>query len=300
MGRSVLLLVNRHKPEAVEALPRVRELIRRHGALAAELEANGNPLAPAEAQGADLVMVLGGDGTLLAQARRCVPLGLPIMGVNFGNLGFLAEFDFKALERQAPALLGDDPLPLLDRMMIHARVDPAAGGEGFQALALNDCVITAGPPFRMIELSVRMAGGPGPTLCGDGVIVSTPIGATGYNTSAGGPIISPDLNALVMTPLAAHSLAFRPVVVSGDTEIQIALNQVNDSEEGGTTLVIDGQRHTRVHQGDHVHLRRHDQQIQLVHNRESTYWETLLRKLHWAASPGRSRGREACEDGETG
>jgi len=289
MGRSVLLLVNRRKPEAVDALPRVRSLIEAHAAIAAEHEANGGPLQPADAKGADLVIVLGGDGTLLAQARRCVSLGLPIMGVNFGNLGFLAEFDLKALERQAASLLGGGPLPLLDRMLIDASVTPRRGGKGFQGLALNDCVITAGPPFRMIELAVCIDGGPGPTLRGDGVIVSTPIGATGYNTSAGGPIISPDLNALVMTPLAAHSLAFRPVVLSGDTEIEITLNQVNDSDDGGTTLVLDGQVHARVHQGDIVSLRRHDRQIQLVHNPESTYWQTLLRKLHWAASPSGDR-----------
>src|SRR5690606_8901839 len=116
-------------------------------------------------------------------------------------------------------------------------------------VALNDCVVTAGPPYRMIELDVYIDGEPGPTLRGDGVIVSTPIGSTAYNVSAGGPIVSPDLDSFTITPHAAHSLAFRPIVVPSSCEIDLHLRKGNDADDGGTTLVLDGQVDTRLQSG---------------------------------------------------
>lgn len=290
MGRAVLLVVNRTKPDAVGALGEVRALIERHGRLAGEVEADGAPLA--DARGADLVMVLGGDGTLLAQARRCIGLGKPLIGVNFGNLGFLAEFDLDAMRRQAAGLLGDGPLSISERILIRSQVHrPGARSAGFDGLALNDSMIAAGPPFRMIEMDLRINGDSGPRLRGDGVIVSTPIGSTAYNVSAGGPIVSPELDTLTITPVAAHSLAFRPIVIPGWATLEVTMRTANEGAPAGagTTLVLDGQVQQRLAAGDRVVLRRDERRIQLVHNPESSYWQTLLRKLHWAATPGPPR-----------
>lgn len=290
MPRSVLLLVNRSKPLVLDALPRVRALLERHGRIAAELDAVMDPLEPTPP--ADLVVVLGGDGTLLAQVRRTLALGLPIIGVNFGNLGFLAEFDLPALEFHAPRLLGDAPIEVHERMLIQAEVlrdlSRQAGASVFSQPAVNDCVITAGPPFRMIELGLAIDGLPGPALRGDGVIISTPTGSTGYSVSAGGPIVSPDVRCMSITPLAAHSLSFRPIVLPPTSQIELEVRRANGfaGSEGGTTLVLDGQVHVRLLQGDRVVFKRHPVLARLVNNPETNYWSTLVRKMHWAVKPG--------------
>jgi NAD+ kinase len=296
MSRRVVLLVNRTKPEVLDALPEVRQLVARAGGrVVHELAADHEPL-PAPL-GADLIVVLGGDGTLLSQCRRCVDLNLPLMGVNFGKLGFMAEFDMASLRLHHASVFGSSPLVLADRLMMSARVVRAAGSNADEAdaevphaLALNDVVLTAGPPFRMIEIGVRIDGHVGPVVAGDGVVVSTPIGSTAYNASAGGPIMAPDVEAMVITPIAAHSLSFRPVVVCGRSTIDLTLGRVNDSEggwcgSGGTTLVVDGQIGTRLHAGDVVRIAMHPRPVHFVRNPDSQYWDTLIQKMHWAARP---------------
>lgn len=291
MPRSVLLLVHRAKPQVTGALPEVRSLLKSHGRIAAELEVAAEPIT--DAKDADLIMVLGGDGSILAQARRCADLGLPIIGVNLGNLGFLAEFDVASLRQQAPALLGDAPLDLRDRMLVSAAVtrgDPRLGASPiFSGLAMNDCVVTAGPPYRMIEIGLRIDGEDGPSFRGDGVIVSTPTGSTAYSVSAGGPIISPEVPALTVTPIAAHSLAFRPIVLPGTSVIELHVRRANSGWAGdqreGTTLVLDGQVHYKVLAGDRIVIKRDPRVVRLVHNTQSSYWQTLVRKMHWAVNP---------------
>lgn len=318
MPRAVLLLVNQSKPAVVDALPSIRALVARHGRLAGELDVNHTPLELDQLPvRPDLIMVLGGDGTLLSQARRCVNLGIPLIGVNLGKLGFMAEFDVTALERHAPALLGNGRLDLADRTMIdvevHRPMSTPAGTPDmptFMAVALNDCVITAGPPYRMIEIGLRLGNVEGPILRGDGVIVSTPVGSTGYSVSAGGPIVSPELDSLAITPIAAHSLSFRPIVVSSRTPIELTIIRSNPVRNAGlwaggattstdqpppmgTTLVLDGQVLRPVTEGERVVLKGHDRPIRLVRNPDSNYWQTLVRKLHWARPPGATGGGRA-------
>lgn len=284
MPRSVLLLVNLDKPNAIDALGRIRALIESHGSIAGEMDADDAPIeAP---PGTDLIMTLGGDGTLLAQARRCAGLGIPMVGVNFGRLGFLAEYDEAALTRLAPSLLGEAALPITERMMLTGTVT-RDGADVFEAIALNDCAITAGPPYRVIEIGLALDSNGGPTIRGDGVIVSTPSGSTAYSVSAGGPIVAPGVDGISITPIAAHSLAFRPIVAPGDSSIALTLNQGNSTDsQGGTTLVIDGQVQTQLERGDTVTIRQHERGLKLVSNPESSFWRTLIRKMHWAAAPG--------------
>ncbi len=290
MGRTVLLLVNRAKPDVLAALAEVRSLINAHGRVAAELDANGREISVAEAKGADLIVVLGGDGTLMGQSRRCVHLGLPMLGVNLGKLGFMAEFDLPALRLQAKALFDGSPLHVQDRPMLRATIDPPLGSSPEGALAHNDVVITAGPPYRMIALAIKIDGTPGPSVVGDGLIVSTPIGSTAYNASAGGAIISPEVQAMALTPMAAHSLAFRPVVVPATSVIEITLERVNDDPSipglaGGTALVLDGQVASRVRAGQRITIRRDTRSARFVRNPHSSYWTTLISKLRWGAPP---------------
>lgn len=303
MGRSVILLANRSKPDVLTALDEVRRLIQSHGRIAAELDASHDAITQLDGtligHDADLIVVLGGDGTLLSQSRRCVSLGLPMLGVNLGRLGFMAEFDVESLVEQAASLFGGSELALQDRPLLHVTVSGGTSTDApspvkFQGLALNDAVITAGPPFRMISISLSIDGEEGPSVSGDGLIVSTPTGSTAYNVSAGGSIVAPEVDAMAITPIAAHSLAFRPIIVSGQSTIELVMTRVNSRPEAskgspgddfGTTLVLDGQASTRLQINDRVRLKKHPQPIRFVRNTRGSYWKTLVQKLHWAAPP---------------
>jgi NAD+ kinase len=279
----VLLLASTSRAEVRSLIDDVRKGISKHADIARELEANGDPL-PADVQ-ADLAIVLGGDGTLLAQARRVVDRNLPLVGVNFGRLGFLAEFDAHSLQQHAAVIFGPKP-PIHEHLILNVEVL-----EGDRVInrdiAINDCVITAGKPFRMIELRLSIDGDTGPTLTGDGVIISTPVGSTAYNVSAGGPIVHPSLDSFTITPLAAHTLASRPIVVSANSRCEVTITRAND----GTTLVLDGRVTVPLRAGQTVRVTRHSNRARFIANPSSTYWHILLDKLRWAAPPSyRERG----------
>ncbi len=303
MSRSVLLLVNRSKPNVLDTLDEVRSILTRHSDIVAELDTEDD--APIDdAKGAGLIMVLGGDGTLLSQARRTVHLGLPMVGVNFGHLGFLAEYDLDSLRTQADYLLDSDALECRNRLMLSVSVYSSDDSKArFSGVALNDCAITAGPPFRMIEMHLSLDGVSGPHIKGDGVIVSTPTGSTAYSVSAGGPIISPSVEAIAITPIAAHSLGFRPLVVAGKTQIALDMLRANSSIDcvdeavEGTTLVLDGQVMHSLRTGDKLRFSRHERPLRLVRNPKRSYWSTLMHKMLWAAQPGQN-GEISPEDSE--
>lgn len=241
---------------------------------------------------ADLVLVLGGDGTLLSAARRLAGRQVPLMGVNFGRLGFLASFSPEEFEHHLDALSAGR-LPISRRRALEGSVLPAdapteicdptsvSRWRRFVSMALNDAVITAGPPFHMIELQMGVDGQPGVRYFGDGVIVSTPSGSTAYNISAGGPILSPDVGALCITPICPHSLSFRPVVVSDQSTVLIEATYVN----AGTTFFCDGQASTRLASGERVVIRRSLHDVLLVENPHNRQWRSLAEKLHWAVGP---------------
>ncbi|MBL9150321.1 MAG: NAD(+)/NADH kinase [Phycisphaerae bacterium] len=296
MPTSVLLIVNRSRAGVREHIDLARELIARYATVRATIDVEEMPTTepvPAAPE-FDLAVVLGGDGTLLAQVRRLLERQKPILGVNFGRLGFLAEFDWDSFVVHAPSVLGGRPL-IRERMVLSATVFDAHGRPRFGSSAINDCVIAAGPPYRMIELAIRTqdeaANGntvdEGPDLVGDGVIVSTPIGSTAYNVSAGGPIVHPAVDAIIVTPNAAHSLAFRPVVVPATIDLSIRVLKANE----GTAVVLDGQLTHALHEGDVVRVVRHPVRARLVGNPSISYWRTLLDKMRWAAPPTyRDRG----------
>jgi NAD+ kinase len=182
-----------------------------------------------------------------------------------------------------PALLRDyyDQWYTPDRMVLAVSVRAADGTTRYEGLAVNDCVVTAGAPFRMIELALRLDGENGPEFLGDGIIIATPVGSTAYNASAGGPIVHPDVEAIIVTPNAAHSLAFRPVVVPASLAVQAHVVRANE----GTTLVLDGHINVSLRVGDTVVAKRHHDMARIVARPDSSYWETLVDKMRWAESP---------------
>ena len=288
MPSRVIVLTNPSKPDAVAARPGVERVVASHAELIASVDAD--PIeSPDGLDQADLAIVLGGDGTLLTQTRRLLGSGLTMLGVNFGKLGFLAEFDIASFEQHAPSVLNGGAVT---RDLGLLRIELVRAGETrFESIAINECVVTAGPPFRMIEMCLGVDGGRGPTVSGDGMIVSSPIGSTAYTLSAGGPILAPDADAMAVTPIAPHTLAFRPFVVSGASTVEIELLRVNeDSCGGGTTLVLDGQLPTRLEQGDRVRVGRDTRTVRFVRNPDADYWQTLIDKLGWAKPPTHRNG----------
>jgi NAD+ kinase len=300
MPRTVALILNPDKP--ADALREVREIVARHGTLLGEGLASKDPALREPERGplakADVVVVVGGDGTLLSQARRFARPGTALLGVNMGRLGFLANFDVEALRQHAHTLLGGEaPLDVREynllRVRVYAKPDaPGAEHEAtprFDSLALNDAVITAGPPYRLITLALSIDGREGPTVRGDGLIVSSPLGSTAYNLSAGGPILAPETDGFAITPIAAQSLSFRPVVVPGASIIRVAALRINQSDgtpgSPGTTLVLDGQIHTPLLTGDRIEICKHTHGVRFVMNPGSDWWSRLMGKFGWAASP---------------
>lgn len=246
----------------------------------------------------DAVLVLGGDGTLLATARRVAGRNIPLMGVNFGRLGFLASFTPEQFKDHFEAWVAGR-LPVSARMTIEASVvgaetevdltDDAAVAKHrrWTARALNDSVISAGAPFRMIQLVLGTDTDPGVDVDGDGLIISTPSGSTAYNVAAGGPIISPNVEALCITPLSPHSLSFRPVVLAAQTKVVVLAKRVNH----GTMLSCDGQESINLREHDKVVVRRSRDDVLLVENPDAHEWRTLAEKLNWAATPRYNSGR---------
>lgn len=297
MPRAAILLTNPRSAEARAAAHDVAAVIRAHGTLLASGDAESGP-PPAEASSADVLIVLGGDGTLLAQARRFVDHDIPLLGVNLGRLGYIAEFSLEAFGDQAATLLSGAPLQTRSLAMLHASVVHAGNGTPrVCGVALNEAVVATGLPRHMIELSIAIDGHMGPSVSGDGLIVSTPIGSTAYNLSAGGPILSPEADAFAITPLAPHSLSFRPVVVSDSSAIELSV--LRGAGRGGArtaegtqacALVLDGQVSEPLQDGDRVVLRRHERSVRFVSNPRSDYWRTLIERLNWAVPPKRREG----------
>ena len=295
VGRDVLLLVNENKPDAVVAIPRVRALIEKYGTVVDQRNADGPTALPDVPF--DLVVVLGGDGTLIGAARACVGRGTPLLGVNLGSVGFMAEFDLEMLESQAPELFGDGPLRTQSTPAIRATLVDSDGRERATEVALNEFVVTAGPPYKMVAIQLEIDGDPGPRVVGDGLIVSTPTGSTAYNVSAGGPIVSPGVGAYVVTPIAAHSLSFRPIVIPFATPLVLTLERSNEvnlhngdterfpAESHGTTLMIDGQVNHRLGRGDRIEISENPDPVQFVLSGETSYWQTLMDKMRWATPP---------------
>lgn len=232
----------------------------------------------------DFAIVFGGDGSIISTARNVSKASLPVIGVNVGKLGFLAEFSVTELQDFFPRLK-KGTAPIDKRMMLNCRVFSDGRGkdrdEKFCSAAINDIYITAGPPFRMIELKILVDGQSLAGCVTDGLIISTPTGSTAYNLSAGGPILSPKIEAVVITPICPHSLSFRPIVINADSKIEVFGVRVNE----GTTISIDGQVSLNLSINDVVRVEREDSDFLIVNNPLRSKWDTLATKLSWAEKP---------------
>ena len=226
----------------------------------------------------DLIVLLGGDGTLIGMARRVARAGadVPIAGVNFGSLGFLTEI---TLDDLYPSLEGvlDGTAPIEERMMLHAKT--LRGGRVFtDELVLNDVVITKAALSRIIELSVCIGTDRVMRVRADGLIVATPTGSTAYNLAAGGPIVQPVVDALLLTPIAPHMLTNRPLVVTGTSTISVEPD-MNGNDE--VFVTFDGQSGHALQADDVVQIERASRPLCLVRSAQRSYFDVLRQKLKW-------------------
>jgi len=228
---------------------------------------------------ADFAVVFGGDGTILSAARDLSQAAVPVIGVNVGKLGYLAEFSVDELIGQFEDIVSGKHIT--EKRMIVRCCVKRDSETVFCSTAINDMVVSAGPPFNMVHLRMRVKGQSLAECVGDGVIISTPTGSTAYNLSAGGPILSADLSALVVTPICPQSLSFRSIVISAAGIVDVEMLRVNE----GTTLTLDGQISHKLHVGDVVSIQRHEGAFLVVNNPLRTQWDTLASKLKWADKP---------------
>ncbi len=224
---------------------------------------------------ADMVIVLGGDGTMLNAARLVEERSTPILGINMGGLGFLTEVGGEDLYKTLERVFAKE-YTLEERLMLRARLD-RRGRQIAQATVLNDVVVTKGELSRMIAMTIAIDGRFVTSLRGDGLILSTPTGSTAYSMSAGGPIVTPSVNALVITPICPHTLTHRPLLVPGTATLAITLT----SHDKGAMVTFDGQVGVAVTEGDTVTITSSRHKTKLIRLPERTYYDMLRRKLKW-------------------
>jgi NAD+ kinase len=233
----------------------------------------------------DLVVSLGGDGTLLRASRLILGRGVPLLGINLGHLGFLTAAADDELEQALDRVLAGD-FVLEPRFTLQASVRDRDGTEVAAYRALNDIVVHKAGAARVARLEVRV--GPAGeeedigSFSGDGVIVATPTGSTAYNLSAGGPIVVPTMECLTVTPICPFTLAVRPLVVPSKEAVVVRALEPDPS----LVLTVDGQDGRRLEDGEWVRVARGDAPLELVRFPGSTFFATLRRKLKWAARPG--------------
>lgn len=223
----------------------------------------------------DMVVVLGGDGTLISVARLMGDRQLPILGVNLGSLGFLTEITLDELCTSLDRCLKGD-YSVSERMMLRASVI-RNGEELEEKQVLNDVVINKGVLARIIDLETTVNDEYLTTFKVDGLIISTPTGSTGYSLSANGPIVHPELECLVITPICPHTLTNRPIVMASDAVITVGLKCVNEA----VFLTLDGQVGVELKCGDVIRIRKSEHRTRLINSSSKNYFEILRTKLKW-------------------
>lgn len=227
----------------------------------------------------DLVVVLGGDGTILRSCRQLGTHQLPMLGVNLGRLGFLADLSPTEFEEKFPRLVRRE-YQVVHHLMFECRL-LREDGSNETHLGLNEAAVLSGAALRMLDVELRIDGERVTTYSCDGLIISTPVGSTAHSLAAGGPILRQDLQAFVITPISPHTLTNRPLVDRADCTYVLSMPVV----PVGAMLVVDGQIKRPLLPGDRVEVRRAAVTFQLARLSGHSYYDTLHRKLHWGGGP---------------
>jgi NAD+ kinase len=279
--KRIAFMVNRDKPLATQLVPKLVRWVRAAGhvpllstgtAKLLRVKAECSPAAKL-AERADLIVACGGDGTLLRAARLVGSRDVPIMGVNLGALGFLTEFSADEARSGIDSFCRGSHTE--ERRMV---LECCHGRKS--AFVLNDIAVNMGPANRAIELVANCGGVLVTRFVGDGVVVATPTGSTAYSLAAGGPVVYPTMDAILLTPLSPHALASRPLILPADAEIELELSRRSES----AALNLDGQERWTMRPGLPLRVRRAGFGIRLVTPKDKTYFQILRDKLKWTGS----------------
>ena len=279
--RRIGVFGNPYKPDVSKVVERFARSVRSRGVelvVAEDLRGRvrfDGAFCPSEelATRADLVIAFGGDGTILRAAAAVGRSGVPILGINLGRLGFLAEVTPQELDRELERLLSG-AYRIEPRMALEIRL----GEPAEPVFALNDCVIGKGLRSRVIEIETFVSGLSVSAFAGDGMIVSTPTGSTGYCLSSGGPVVHPQMDVLIVVPICPHSLSMRPLIVPSDQSLTVRVRADHDH----MILDADGRTISTLNSGDQVRLRRADHVVNLVKLKELSFYDVLRQKLGWS------------------
>ena len=270
-----------------EPLMRILDALERHGRLLVHpLDGDGcldglQPVAIEDiAAEADLAVSVGGDGTLLAAARALVDSQIPLLGINLGRLGFLADVTLEQVEAHLQGIF-DGRYRMESRFLLEGRID-SGDRQPVSHRALNDIVLHGHESISMIEFEVYSNGQLINRQRADGLIVSTPTGSTAYALSGGGPIMHPTLEALALVPICPHTLSHRPIVLPSDQQIEIRLSQPGQDI---AQVSFDGQNRRLIGERDRLVIRRYEREITLLHPADYDYYHILRAKLNWSNQP---------------
>ncbi len=280
------VIVRQGSEKQLESLQRILAALERHGRLLVHLLdacdcLDGRPQASLEqiAAEADLAVSVGGDGTLLAAARALVDSGIPLVGINLGRLGFLADVTLDEVESHLEGIFAGR-YSVERRFLLEGSIE-TDGQRPIRQLALNDIVLHGHESISMIEFEVYSNGQLINRQRADGLIVSTPTGSTAYALSGGGPIMHPALEAIALVPICPHTLSHRPIALPSDQQIEIRLSPAS----GMAQVSFDGQNRSLVGQKDRLGIRRYPHTITLLHPEGYDYYHILRAKLNWSNQP---------------
>ncbi|MEJ2760311.1 MAG: NAD(+) kinase [Gammaproteobacteria bacterium] len=231
----------------------------------------------ADLKNCDLAITIGGDGTMLRAARLLADLEIPLLGINRGRLGFLADIPADSVEEQLEAIILKGEYVEDVRFLLHCRVD-GKGRTVLESDAFNDVIVQKWNFAKLVELETYVDDKLVHTQRSDGMIVSSPTGSTAYALSGGGPILYPTLNALVLVPICPHTLSNRPLVIDGDSRVEIV---VGAPENSHASLTCDGEIAAKLSTGDRVTVYKKDKKVRLIHPAGHDHFGILRAKLHW-------------------
>ena len=274
--KKIILLGDISKKKIRETITELEPLFRKKSHLSVIDISDENELKNVSA---DLVFVFGGDGTILSASRKLNDKQIPLIGVHLGKFGFLAELTLQDINDSLERICSGEYV-VSQRMLLTCRVIRSKQVIN-ETVGLNDAVISRTSLSRLISIKLYVNEKIVTTYSCDGLIVSTPAGTTAHSLSAGGPIVTPDMEAFAITPICPHTLSNRPLVVSGSSKIE--MEQISESK--GVGLTVDGQVYFDVKAGDRVVIEKAEKKLQLIDTQTRTFYDVLREKLNWRGQP---------------